>query len=86
MRLDKFLKTTRLIKRRTVAKELCSAGKVVVNRRVVKPSYEVEVGDVMELYLGMNIVTVKVLSVDEKEVLNNPKAGYELLSRTKNAN
>lgn len=86
MRLDKFLKLTRLIKRRTVAKDLSTAGKVIVDKRTVKPSYTVKVDDVLELYLGAHIVVVKVLTVDEKEIKSNPEKGYELLSRTKNAN
>ncbi|OQC10995.1 MAG: ribosome-associated heat shock protein Hsp15 [Tenericutes bacterium ADurb.Bin087] len=86
MRLDKFLKLTRLIKRRTVAKDISSAGKVIVDKRTVKPSYVVKIDDILELYLGAYIVVVKVKSIDEKEIRSNPEAGYELLSRNKNAN
>jgi ribosomal 50S subunit-recycling heat shock protein len=86
MRLDKFLKLTRLIKRRTIAKDISVAGKVIVDKRTVKPSYNVKVNDILELYLGEYIVMVKVLTIDEKELRSDPQKGYELLSRTTNAN
>lgn len=65
MRLDKYLKVSRLIKRRTVATEACSAGKVVVNGKVAKPSYDVKVGDVIELTFGEKTVKVQVVSILE---------------------
>lgn len=57
MRLDLFLKETRLIKRRTIAKELCDAGKVSVNNKISKPSAEVKEGDVITLKLGLRPIT-----------------------------
>ena len=65
MRLDKYLKVSRLIKRRTVANEACDAGKVTANGRAVKASYEVKVGDQISLRFGVRTVTVEVLSVQE---------------------
>lgn len=65
MRLDKWLKISRLIKRRTVANEACDAGKVTANGRAVKASYEVKPGDVLSLTFGERTTTVKVLSVQE---------------------
>jgi len=65
MRLDKWLKNSRLIKRRTVANEACDAGKVTANGRAVKASYEVKPGDVLSLPFGERTTTVKVLSVQE---------------------
>ena len=65
MRLDKYLKVSRLIKRRTVANEACDGGLVQVNGRTVKASYEVKVGDTISLQLGARTVTVEVLSVQE---------------------
>lgn len=65
MRLDKYLKVSRLIKRRTVATEACSAGKVSVNGKVAKPSYDVKVGDVIELTFGEKTVKVQVVSILE---------------------
>ena len=60
MRLDLVLKQTRIIKRRTVAKEICDAGKVSVNGKVAKPSQEIKEGDVLELKLGAKIINVKI--------------------------
>ncbi len=63
MRLDKYLKVSRLIKRRTVANEACDNGRISVNGRVVKASYEVKVGDKIELSMGPRTVAVEVLQV-----------------------
>ena len=65
MRLDKYLKVSRLIKRRTVANEACDAGRVMANGRPVKASYEVKPGDVLEIGFGNRAVKVRVLSVQE---------------------
>lgn len=65
MRLDKYLKVSRLIKRRTVANEACDAGKITVNDKVVRASYDVKVGDVIEITLGSKSVKVKVTEVKE---------------------
>ena len=63
MRLDKWLKVSRLIKRRTVANEACDAGRVSANGRPVKASYDVKAGDVLELKFGEKLIRVEVLSV-----------------------
>ena len=60
MRLDLVLKQTRIIKRRTIAKEVSDAGKILVNGKVGKPSAEVNDGDVLELHLGQKILKVKI--------------------------
>lgn len=65
MRLDKFLKVSRLIKRRTVANEACDAGRVLVNDRPAKASAQVKAGDVLEIQLGSKSVRVEVLNVQE---------------------
>ena len=65
MRLDKYLKVSRVIKRRTVANEACDAGRVTANGRPVKASYEVKEGDVLEIGFGNRAVKVRVLSVQE---------------------
>ena len=65
MRLDKYLKVSRLIKRRTVANEACDNGRVSVNGRPVKAGYEVKVGDRIEISMGPRTVTVEVLQVAE---------------------
>ena len=63
MRLDKFLKVSRLIKRRTVANEACDNGRISVNGRVGKASYDVKVGDKIEISMGTRTVAVEVLEV-----------------------
>lgn len=73
MRLDKYLKVSRLIKRRTIANEACDNGLVSVNGRAVRASYEVKAGDRIALRLGSRAVTVEVLSVQE-----NPRPGEVL--------
>ena len=65
MRLDKYLKVSRLIKRRTVACDACNAGRVSVNGRVQKASYDVKVGDRIELRFGEKLQSVEVLSIAE---------------------
>lgn len=65
MRLDKYLKVSRLIKRRTVANEACDNGRVCVNGRVVKAGYEVKIGDKIEITMGPRTVAVEVLQVAE---------------------
>ena len=65
MRLDKFLKVSRLIKRRTVANEACDAGRVLVNDRRAKASAQVKAGDVLEIQFGSKSVRVEVLNVQE---------------------
>ena len=65
MRLDKYLKVTRLIKRRTVANEACDAGKITVNDKVARASYDVKPGDVIQINMGQKPLKVKVLNVSE---------------------
>lgn len=65
MRLDKFLKVSRLIKRRTVANEACDAGRVLVNDKVAKASVNVKAGDIIEIQFGTKSVRVRVLNVQE---------------------
>ncbi len=65
MRLDKYLKVSRLIKRRTVANEACDAGKVIVNGKEARASYDVKTGDIIEITLGARSVKVRVTEVKE---------------------
>ncbi len=65
MRIDKFLKLSRMIKRRTVAKEACEQGRVTINGKVAKPGDEIKIGDVIGLRLGENEHKAEVLSVEE---------------------
>ena len=71
MRIDKYLKLTRLIKRRTVAKELLDRGMFLINDRVAKPSSEVNVGDVIFLPLGRHKLTVRVLKIVDVGKIRN---------------
>ena len=65
MRLDKYLKVSRIIKRRTIANEACDAGRVSVNGRPVRASYDVKLGDILEISFGTRTVKAEVLSVNE---------------------
>ena len=80
MRLDKFLKVSRIIKRRTVANDACDASHVSVNGRVIKASYDVKVGDVISVSFGARTVTVRVLSVKETVKKEEAAALYEIVS------
>lgn len=74
MRLDKYLKVSRLIKRRTIANDACDAARITVNDRAAKASYQVKVGDVIEIAFGQRTMKVEVLDVAE-HVLKNDAAG-----------
>lgn len=65
MRLDKYLKVSRLIKRRTVANEACDAGRVMINDKVARASADVKVGDIIEIAFGTKAVKVRVLDIQE---------------------
>ncbi|HJA63295.1 MAG TPA: RNA-binding S4 domain-containing protein [Candidatus Intestinimonas stercoravium] len=80
MRLDKWLKVSRLIKRRTVANEACDNQRVSVNGRPVRASYEVKTGDVLELRFGERVTRVEVLSVTEKVGKDAASAMYRELA------
>ncbi|MBQ3251960.1 MAG: RNA-binding S4 domain-containing protein [Oscillospiraceae bacterium] len=77
MRLDKYLKVSRLIKRRTVANEACDNGRISVNGRVVKASYEVKVGDRIEIAMGARTVAVEVLQVADNVRKDDAVAMYK---------
>ncbi|MBE6947933.1 MAG: RNA-binding S4 domain-containing protein [Ruminococcaceae bacterium] len=77
MRLDKYLKVSRLIKRRTVANEACDNGRISVNGRVVKASYEVKLGDRIEITMGSRTVAVEVLQVVETVRKDDASAMYK---------
>lgn len=79
MRLDKFLKVSRLIKRRTVANEACDAGRVLVNDKPAKASLNVKTGDVLEIQFGTNSVKVEVLDVQETVKKDEAKELYRYL-------
>jgi ribosomal 50S subunit-recycling heat shock protein len=79
MRLDKYLKVTRLIKRRTVANEACDGDRVSVNGRTAKASYDVKVGDIIEIRYGQRMVKVEVLAVAEAAAKADAAAMYRQL-------
>ena len=79
MRLDKFLKVSRLIKRRTVANEACDAGRVLVNDKPAKASLNVKAGDTIEIQFGTNSVKVEVLDVQETMKKDEAKELYRYL-------
>ncbi len=79
MRLDKYLKVSRIIKRRTVANEVCDAGHVVVSGRVVKASYDVKEGDILEIQFGEKVTKYKVLNVTEHATKQTATEMYEIV-------
>ena len=79
MRLDKYLKVSRIIKRRTVANEVCDAKRVQVNGKVARASYDVKVGDVLEIQMGEHLLRAKVLLVNEHVTKADASAMYEIL-------
>ena len=79
MRLDKYLKVSRLIKRRTVANEACDAGRVLVNDKPAKASVNVKAGDIIEIQFGTSSVKVEVLDVQETVRKDDAKELYRYL-------
>ena len=79
MRLDKFLKVSRLIKRRTVASDACQAGRVLVNGKPEKASYKVSVGDILEIQFGTNTVKAEVLLLRETTKKDEAKELFRYL-------
>ena len=79
MRLDKYLKVSRIIKRRTVANEACDAGKVEVNGKIARASYDVKVGDTIKITLGTRENSYKVLAINEHALKEDAAKMYEVL-------
>lgn len=79
MRLDKFLKVSRLIKRRTIANEACDAGRVLINDKVAKASANVKVGDIIEIAFGSKSVKVEVLDIAETTKKDEAKELYKYI-------
>ncbi|MBR0373019.1 MAG: RNA-binding S4 domain-containing protein [Mogibacterium sp.] len=80
MRLDKFLKNSRIIKRRTVAKEACDMGRVSVNGKVAKAGAELSVGDVIEVTFGNGSLTVRVLDLKDSSRKEDAASMYEVMN------
>lgn len=79
MRIDKFLKVSRVIKRRTIANEACDAGRVMLNGKVVKAGAEVKVGDTIEIQFGGNTTRLEILSIKESPRKEDAAAMYKSL-------
>ncbi len=79
MRLDKYLKVSRLIKRRTVANEACDSGRVMINERVAKASTDVKVGDIIEISFGNKTVRVEVLDIRDTTKKEEAKDMFKYL-------
>jgi ribosomal 50S subunit-recycling heat shock protein len=79
MRLDKYLKNSRIIKRRTVAKDACEQGRVEVNGKVAKPGLELKTGDIIQVTFGSNILRVRVLAMPEVVRKDDADSLYEVI-------
>lgn len=79
MRLDKYLKVTRLIKRRTIANEACDAGRVLVNEKPQRASYAVKVGDIIEIQLGTRPLKVEVIDISEYTTKETASTFYKVV-------
>ena len=79
MRLDKYLKVTRVIKRRTIANEACDAGRVTVNGKVARASYDIKVGDLVEITMGTRPIKFEVLSVAEHTTKELASSHYKII-------
>lgn len=84
MRIDKFLKVSRLIKRRTIAKEITENARIIINGRVVKPSYQVKIGDMVDIVLGNKTITIKISSIAETTKKKESVEMYEFISEVRN--
>lgn len=82
MRLDKFLKVSRLIKRRTVANEACDNSRISVNGKSAKASYDVKLGDEITVAFGSKSITVRVLDIRETTKKSESQGMYEVISET----
>ena len=82
MRLDKYLKVTRIIKRRTVANDACDGALVTVNGKSAKASYDVKLGDTIAIAFGAKLVTVRVLDIKDTTKKTEAVGMYEVLSET----
>lgn len=80
MRLDKYLKVSRIIKRRTVAKEACEGGRVSINGKVAKPGTEIKEGDIIEIQFASKSLKAKISSISEHVRKEDAKAMYEILA------
>jgi len=80
MRLDKYLKVSRIIKRRTVAKEVCESGRVSINGKVAKPGTVVNEGDIIEIQFATQVLKARIVNIASHVTKENAKAMYEIIS------
>ena len=80
MRIDKFLKVSRVIKRRSVAQEACGGGRIEINGKAVKPAKEVKIGDKVTVTFGSNSMSFEVLSVDEHQTKQSAETMYRIIN------
>ena len=80
MRLDKFLKVSRIIKRRVVAKDACNSDKILINNKISKPSSEVNVGDILEIHFGNSNFKAEILQIKEHVKKNEAEELYKIIN------
>lgn len=79
MRLDKYLKVSRIIKRRTIAKEACESGRVSINGKIAKPSTDIKEGDIIEIQFATKYIKAKIVNIAEHVRKDDAKEMYEIL-------
>ncbi len=79
MRIDKFLKVSRVIKRRSVAADACDGGRIEINGKVAKPSKDVKIGDIVQVSFGNNTLRFEVLDINEKQTKQSAENMYRVL-------
>ena len=79
MRIDKFLKVSRVIKRRSVAADACDGGRIEINGKVVKPSKDVKIGDIVQVSFGDNTLRFEVLDINEKQTKQSAENMYRVI-------
>ena len=82
MRIDKFLKVSRILKRRSVAADACDGNKIFVNGKVVKPAYRLKIGDIIKIEFGRGDASFRVLKLDEKASKDAATELYEVINET----
>ena len=80
MRIDKFLKVSRLLKRRTLAQEACDGGRISANGRVVKPSYNIKIGDIIEIAFNSGAVKIEILDIKETVKKEDAEKLYRIIT------
>lgn len=83
MRVDKYLKVSRLIKRRTIAKEVCDHEKITINGKISKPSTEIKVNDIISIKFGTKLITIRVLNTNEYTKKEESNLMYEIINEEK---